>query len=135
MRTLAISIIFFMLPMTAYESYKAFIVGICDPKFGCSGAFELAILISAAFCVISMLSMVAVRLMSKANMLKSPFLLVTILLGSTHWYILRMEFLQSTSITVFFWLIISVFAYSLAILVSKNITKKTIERSNAAPML
>lgn len=123
-RTIAISIILFMLPMSAYESYKVFIVGICDPKFGCSGAFELAMIISAAFCVISVLSMVAVRLTSKANMLKQPFLLVTIFLGSTHWYILRIEFLQSTSITVFSWLMISVFAYVLAVLVSKNVADK-----------
>jgi hypothetical protein len=124
-----------MLPIGAYESYKVFAVGNCDPKFGCIGTFELAMLISAAFCLISMMSLVVIKVIFKANIAALPFLIATILLGSTHGYSLEVDFLQSTMVTVLFWLVISGVVYSLSALISKNITNKAIGRSKAAPML
>gem|GEM_PF-2635542 len=134
-RSLIISMILFMLPIGAYELYKVFVVGNCDPKFGCIGTFELVMFIGAAFCLISMISLVVVKVMFKANIAALPFLIATILLGITHGYSLEVDFLQSTLVTALFWLIISGLVYSLSALISKNITSKAIGRSKAAPML
>jgi hypothetical protein len=112
----------FMLPIGVYESYKVFAVGNCDPKFGCSGTIELVLLIGAVFCLISMASLVLVKVMFKANISALPFLLATMLLGSTHRYSLEIEFLQSTLMTALFWLVLSGVVYSLSALASKNIT-------------
>ena len=124
-----------MLPIGVYELYKIYFVGNCDPKFGCLGSFELVMFIGAAFCLISVIALVSVRVIFKANIAAVPFLVATILLGSTHGYSLEIDFLQSTVATAIFWLVISVFVYSLAALISKNITNKATGRSNAAPMI
>ena len=123
-RTVLTSILLFMLPIGAYQAYKILVIGSCDPKFGCWGSFELSLLIGSAYCFISQVALISVQLISKVNMLNVLAVLVTLLLGAVHWFMLSIEFLDSLSIHVLFWLVLSGVLYSLAAVISKKITSK-----------
>ena len=123
-RTVLTSILLFMLPIAAYQAYKILVIGSCDPKFGCWGSFELSLLIGSAYCFISQVALISVQLISKVNMLNVLAVLVTLLLGAVHWFMLSIEFLDSLSMHVLFWLVLSGVLYSLAAVISKKITSK-----------
>src|SRR5690606_8373737 len=113
-RTVSTSLLLFMLPITAYQAYKILLIGSCDPKFGCWGSFKLSLLIGSAYGFISLVALIAVQLVSKANMLNALSVLVTLLLGAAHWFMFSIEFLDSLTMQVAFWLVLSGVLYSLA---------------------
>ncbi len=123
-RTFAISLLIFMLPIVAYEAYKILIIGNCDPKFGCWGPFEFTLLISSAYCFISLTALISAQLISKTNMINVPSLLVTLLLGTAHRFVLSIDFLDSLTTQILFWLVLSGVLYSLAALISKKYNKQ-----------
>lgn len=124
-RTVSTSLLLFMLPITAYQAYKILLIGSCDPKFGCWGTFELSLLISSAYGFISLVALITVQLVSKVNMLNVLAVLVTMLLGTAHWFVLSIELLDSLTMQVLFWLALSGVFYSLAAVISKKYNKQS----------
>ena len=119
-RTVITSLLLFMLPIAAYQSYKILLFGSCDPKFGCWGTFKLSLLICSAYGFISLVALITVQLLSRVNMLNALAVLVTLLLGAAHWFVLSFEFLDSLTMQVLFWLALSGVFYSLAAVISKK---------------
>ncbi|MCD1597820.1 hypothetical protein [Rheinheimera aquimaris] len=124
-RTVLTSLLLFMLPIAAYQAYTILIIGSCDPKFGCWGSFKLSLLIGSAYGFISLVALIAVQLVSKANMLNALSVLVTLLLGAAHWFMFSIEFLDSLTMQVAFWLVLSGVLYSLAAVISKKYNKQS----------
>lgn len=119
-RTVITSLLLFMLPIAAYQAYKILIMGNCDPKFGCWGTFKLSLLIGITYWFVSLCALLTVQLLSKVNRINLPWALVTILLGTAHWFVFSMAFLDSLIKQVLFWLLLSGVFYSLAALISKK---------------
>lgn len=122
MRTLVTSLLLFMLPILVFQAYKILVVGSCDPKFGCWGTFKLTLLIASTYCFVSLVALMAIQLFSKVNMINVHSVLVTLLLGIAHRFVFSVELLDSLTKQVLFWLVLSGLLYSLAALISKNIT-------------
>lgn len=112
-----------MLPVVAYEVYKILIIGNCDAKFGCWGAFELTMLIGLVYWFILLVPLITVQLTFKTGMINFPSILVTLLLGTTHWFMLSIEVLNSLPKQMLFWLMLSGMLYSVAALISKKYNK------------
>lgn len=118
--TVITSLLLFMLPIAAYQAYKILLMDSCDPKFGCWGNFELSLLIGVAYWFVSLCALLTVQLLSKVHRFNLPGAMVTILLGTVHWFVFSMAFLDSLIKQILFWLLLSGVFYSLAALSSKK---------------
>lgn len=79
-----LSFLLFLCPMSLFQGYQVFILESCDPKFGCVGTFQLGLLISSLFGLVSSLSLMALSLRFHTVTFSWPIIFTSLFLGSIY---------------------------------------------------
>jgi hypothetical protein len=109
-----------MLPASVWNAYEAFILHICDPKFGCSSGFQFGLFILSLCAFLSAGSVVISSLLLKKYICvvaNKVTIIMTVIAGSGLGYLSQflLSSFDSVGSMVFGWLLIS-FIVGLSIL-------------------
>ena len=104
----------FMLPRLIYHSTTTWVFGLCDPKFGCLGTWQIELFIAATFGLLSLLSLLPNLLYFGQKTFNRYLLSASLLLAWAYEWFLTTRLFNSTLEVAITWFLFAGLLYALA---------------------